>query len=50
VRVDPELLFEDPERAIALSVEDGRGLVIVEDQRLSGGDLVPGQERSPCGA
>jgi len=43
VRIDPELLLEDPQRAIALAIKDGRRLIVVEDQGLPGGGSVPGQ-------
>jgi sugar phosphate isomerase/epimerase len=46
VRIDPELLFEDAERAIALAVELGGRVVVVEDQGLTGAGLLLGQRAS----
>jgi hypothetical protein len=42
-RVDAELLFEDAEGPIAVAVESGSCVVVVEDQRLTGGGGVSGQ-------
>ena len=42
-RVDPELLLDDAKRPVALAVEGGGGLVVVEDQRLTGGGSGAGQ-------
>jgi hypothetical protein len=42
-RVDAELLFEDAEGPITVAVESGSCVVVVEDQRLTGGGGVSGQ-------
>jgi hypothetical protein len=42
-RVDTQLLFEDAEGPIAFAIESGSCLVVVEDQRLTGGGGVSGQ-------
>jgi hypothetical protein len=43
VCIDGELALEDPEGAIALSVERSRRGVVIEYQGLAGGGLVVGQ-------
>jgi len=42
-RVDPEFLFEDAQRPVSLTVENGRRVVVVEDESLTGGRVVPAQ-------
>jgi hypothetical protein len=42
-RVDPELLLEDAQSVVSVSVENGRRVVVVEDEGLAGGGFVSGQ-------
>jgi hypothetical protein len=43
-RVDPELLLEDAQGSVAVTVENGCDVIIVEDESLAGGGFGPGQD------
>jgi hypothetical protein len=45
VRVDPELLLEDPQGPVSLAVQLGRQVVVVEDDALAGGRFARLNER-----
>ena len=48
--MDLKFLLEDTKRAVILTVEGGRHVVVVEDECLSGGRVFSGQRACLCAA